>query len=87
MKKIILWLLVLIPCFIKADGVTYEASIGDNYYSTLEEAYEAAKNDDVIVLRSNVFLEKTLVVSKKIVINMNGKNIQAKQKSGWRKLL
>ena len=79
MKKIILWLLVLIPCFIKADGVTYEASIGDNYYSTLEEAYEAAKNDDVIVLRSNVFLEKTLVVSKKIVINMNGKNIQAKQ--------
>ena len=64
MKKIILWLLVLIPCFIKADGVTYEASIGDNYYSTLEEAYEAAKNDDVIVLRSNVSLEKTLVVSK-----------------------
>ena len=47
MKKIILWLLVLIPCFIKADGVTYEASIGDNYYSTLEEAYEAAHNSYV----------------------------------------
>ena len=77
MKKIILWLLVLIPCFIKADGVTYEASIGDNYYSTLEEAYKRLLIYSVY--DCNVSLEKTLVVSKKIVINMNGKNIQAKQ--------
>ena len=48
----------------------------DRYtFPTIEKAYEAAQDGDIIVLCQNVQIDAPLHVSKNIVFNLNGKNI------------
>lgn len=79
-KKFLLFLLLFIPCVARAATGDYEASIDKTFYRTLEEAYSAAKNGDTIVLRDNVELEDTLVVSKNITMDLNNFSISSNEK-------
>lgn len=65
------------------DGVCDEcrngevARIGNNSYSTLTAAYEAAPANSTIKLMADVDLETKITVSKNIIIDLNGKTITA----------
>lgn len=81
-KKIIL--LILGICFlmysnVKADMLS-KARIGNNYYDTLEEAIANAESKDIIYLTSDNSLDKTIVISKNVNINLNNHNISALNK-------
>ena len=52
-----------------------EASIGETYYATLEEAVEKAVANDTITLHSNVTLDARLDINKRVTINGNGHTI------------
>lgn len=63
-------------------GLTNEAQIGENYYTTLTDAIEAAKDGDLIKLISidsegnpkSVEIDTTWIINK-ITIDMNGRDI------------
>ena len=60
------------------DQVIYAASIGEENYSTLQEAIAASVSGDKIVLLANVVLEETVVISEKaITIDLNGYTISS----------
>lgn len=72
------------PLFATAPMVTEDGSyivavaqIGDNYYSTLQEAVNAAKNGEVIMVLCDIELDSSIVVSKgaNVVIDLNGKTV------------
>ena len=50
---------------IENNQVVYAASIGEENYSTLQEAIAASVTGDKIVLLANVVLEETVVISEK----------------------
>lgn len=78
MKKFFSLLTVLLSAVLLMPNVFAageEAMIGTTPYSTLEEAYGAAIDGDVIVLQSDVELTATLVVTKEITIDLNGNTI------------
>lgn len=56
------------------------ARIGNNYYSTLKEAINAAGPNDIISLTNNISLDKTLDINKTVNINLNNFNIKADEK-------
>ena len=69
--------------------VIYEATVEDEnieWYLTLEEAIAAAGEDQTVVLQTNFNAEtvaaRTITVTKKVTINMNGKSIIAEADSG-----
>ncbi len=51
------------------------AKIGDTAYETLEDAIEAAQNDDTIVLLADIALDATVKVDKSITLDIGGKTI------------
>lgn len=81
MKKIIFSLLlsVFLPIGVSA-GVTPLAKVGDKYYDSLEEAILNASSNDVITLISDVNLDNSLQINKTVNINLNGNDINAKEK-------
>ena len=79
-KKIIFCLLFLIfPFFVSASTIPL-AKIGDKYYDSLEEAIANAASNDVVTLVSDVVLNNTLTINKEVNINLNGNDINAKEK-------
>ena len=52
-----------------------EARVGTKFYSTLEEAYDAAQVKNTIVLNKDIVLDKSFVVEKEITLDLNGKKI------------
>ena len=77
MKKILLFLIMLfIPfMYVNAEGeAKYVASINDVKYSTLSEAINNAKDNDVIIILEDVN-ETSITISNNVTINGNGKNI------------
>ena len=51
------------------------AKVDNVYYATLQDAIDAAKDDDTVTLVKDVDLTKTVVVNKTITLNMNGKKL------------
>ena len=49
---------------------TIMARIGNNYFGSLEDAIEAASSNDTILLTSNIKLDETLEINKKVNINL-----------------
>ncbi len=79
MKKIMACLftfLVMFPCLSKA-GDSESFQIGNNYYSSLEEAISLVDKSESITLLSNVFLSETILIDKTVNINLNGHSISA----------
>lgn len=64
-------ILLLVPTMVFATE-EYEAKIGTETFSTLEEAITKAGENDEIQLSSNVELESTVAVNKDVTINLNG---------------
>lgn len=58
--------------YVEADK---QAGIGDKGYVTLQAAVDAAEDGNTVILLVNVDPTQTLVVSKKIILDMNGKTI------------
>ena len=54
--------------------------VGNKYYETLEEALANAGPNDTISLISDVKLEETLEINKKVNINLNGNDITAPER-------
>ncbi|MDO4527545.1 MAG: hypothetical protein Q4C03_02015, partial [bacterium] len=54
-----------------SDGAAVQARIGDKYYATLQDAYDAAAEGDTITLLADA-IGKGLVINKKITIDFNG---------------
>lgn len=79
MKKIILVLSLLFPIFVSASTSSL-AKVGNKYYDSLEEAILNASSNDTITLISNVVLNNTLNINKEVNINLNGNDIEAKEK-------
>lgn len=52
-----------------------QAKIGNEEYLTLQKAFDAAEDGDTVILLVNVDPTQTLVVSKNITLDMNGKTI------------
>ena len=53
------------------------AKVGDVYYATLQEAIEAAKNGDTIVLLNDITAEETITIpaGAVVILDLNGKTI------------
>ena len=60
-----------------AENNNYEAKAGVIYYATAEEAFEKALVGDTVVLLANATVDSTIVIDKKITIDLNGKTITA----------
>lgn len=58
-----------------ATAITAAAKIGDTTYATLTEALNAAKDNDTIVILSNVAVSEMFVNKKVITLDLNGKTI------------
>ena len=54
--------------------------IGNNYYESLEEAIKKAGPNDTISLISDVELNETLQINKKVNLDLNGNNITATER-------
>lgn len=78
MKKIIFTLLfvILSPFVVNASSNT-QASVGGKYYDSLVDAIENSKDGEVVKLLSNVALEKGLIITKNVEINLNNNVISA----------
>ena len=77
MKKILLFVilnLLLFPKIILASNTT-GAKIGNMYYDNLSDAIEAAKENETIKLLSNASLEKGIILTKNLTIDLNGNTI------------
>lgn len=51
------------------------ARVGTKFFDTLQGAYEAAQAKDTIVLNKDIVLEKPFVVTKELILDLNGKTI------------
>ena len=58
-----------------AIAATYAAKIGEVSYTTLAEAFDAAKDGDTIVLINDVVTSNAITNAKKVTLNLNGKTI------------
>ncbi|MBR6073021.1 MAG: InlB B-repeat-containing protein [Bacilli bacterium] len=60
------------------------AKIGNNYYFTIEEAHEAAKNKDVIELIKDVTLDNdtSITITKEVTIDLGGHTISGNVNDG-----
>jgi len=79
MKKIILFVvltLLLFPKTILASNTT-GAKIGNMYYDNLIDAINAAQENATIKLLSNAALEKGIILTKNITIDLNGNTISS----------
>lgn len=79
MKKIILCLIIMITCVptVTLASSNTEASLNGKYYDKLEDAIDNANDGDKIKLFSNAELEKGIILSKNIEINLNNNTISA----------
>ena len=59
------------------DGTTLkrEASIGNTYYETFAEAYNAAQDGETITLLNDITLSEKFVIAKSITLDGNGKTL------------
>lgn len=69
----------LMPIFVYA-SVGSLVKVGNKYYDSLAEAIANASEDEVISLISDVKLDNTLEINKKVNINLNGNDISAPEK-------
>lgn len=53
----------------------FVAQIGDNQYSSIKAAVDAAKDGDTITLLTNVESDETVLVDKDVTIDLNGKTV------------
>lgn len=74
---ILIFVIFLISSLDVLASTNIQARIGNNYYDTLEEAISASHDNDSITLTTNVNLEKTLIISKNINLDLNNKTITA----------
>lgn len=51
------------------------ARVGTKFFDTLQGAYEAAQAKDTIVLNKDIVLAKSFVVTKELILDLNGKTI------------
>lgn len=82
MKKIsyiIIFLILIIPTFVKASDMTL-IKVGNKYYDNLQEAINNTSSNDVIYLITDIQLDETINITKTVNINLNGNNIKAKEK-------
>lgn len=84
MKKIfylfiILIILMLLPKNIYASD-SIAARIGNTFFDNLEEAILAAGSNDIIILTSDITLDKSLPINKTVNINLNNHRIVADEK-------
>ena len=74
-KRLALLMAVLVfPNVVLASNNT-GAKIGNMYYDNLSDAIEAAKENATIKLLSNAPLEKGIILTKSITIDLNGNTI------------
>lgn len=73
-------LVLLIPFNIKASSNDYEVYLNGKLYNTLEDALEAANPYDTIKLMNDVNLDTTLNIFKNITLDLNGNDIESKQR-------
>ena len=75
-KKILILIItiLLLPNNIYASSNT-GARIGNNYYDSLSDALNEAKENETIKLLSNAPLEKGIILTKSITIDLNGNTI------------
>ena len=75
-KKILILIItiLLLPNNIYASSNT-GARIGNNYYDSLSDAINEAKENETIKLLSNAPLEKGIILTKSITIDLNGNTI------------
>ena len=61
----------------KLDETNSVAKVGDDYYSTLSDAFSAAQNGQTVVVLKNVTTEEKLSISdgRSIVMDLNGKSV------------
>lgn len=81
-KKIIFSIflfLLIIPLFVYA-SIGSLVKVGNKYYDSLSEAIKNAGEDDIITLISDVKLDNSLEITKKVNINLNGNDISAPEK-------
>ena len=81
-KKIILSILLLfgiLPLSVNA-SIGSLVKIGNKYYDNLEDAIATAGPNDIISLISDVKLNETLDINKKVNINLNGNDITAPER-------
>ena len=55
----------------------YAAKIGENYYTTIQDAINEAQNGDTIVLLKDIEISEQIKISKGITIDGNGHTIKA----------
>ncbi|MBQ2873213.1 MAG: hypothetical protein IJE89_04380 [Bacilli bacterium] len=81
-KKIILSIFLVlgfIPILVNA-SVGSLVKVGNKYYDSLAEAIANASENDVISLISDVKLDDSIEINKKVNINLNGNDITAPEK-------
>lgn len=79
-KKIVFVLVIFCIIPIVSASTVPLVQIGGKYYDTLEDAINAATDDDIISLISNIELDNTLEINKVVNINLNGNDITASEK-------
>lgn len=57
-----------------------QARIGNNYFGSLEEAIEFSDENDIILLTTDIKVDESLQINKKVNINLNNHDIKAKEK-------
>ena len=79
-KKFIFVLLMFCIIPIVSASTVPLVKIGGRFYDTLEDAINAASEDDIISLISDIELDDTLEINKVVNINLNGNDITANEK-------
>lgn len=74
LKKFFILFLLLFPINIYASAIS-GFSVGNLYFDSFEEAINFARNGDVVKLFSDVKLENTISINKKLTIDLNGNDI------------
>lgn len=76
---IIIFIILVIPSFVKASGMTL-IKVGNKYYDNLQEAINNAGSNDTISLITDVKTDETININKTVNINLNGNTIEAEEK-------
>lgn len=80
-KIFVLLFLLLSPMFVNAEETTYIAQIGDNKYETWADVLDNVKENDKIILLSDVS-EITFNAGMKVVLNLNNYTVYDVENNG-----
>lgn len=76
---IIIFIILVLPSFVKASGMTL-IKVGNKYYDNLQEAINNVSSNDTISLITDVKTDETININKTVNINLNGNTIEAEEK-------